>query len=41
MARVIASFVAESKKVTFDVKYSGLRPQNWPMSYVMGAQLAA
>ena len=28
MARVIASFVAESKKVTFDVKYSGLRPQN-------------
>jgi hypothetical protein len=28
MARVTADFVAEWKKVTFDVKYSDLRPQN-------------
>jgi hypothetical protein len=27
MARVTANLVAESKKVTFDVKYFGLRPQ--------------
>jgi len=42
MARVIASFVAESKKVTFDVKYSGLRPQNPADELCDGpAQLAA
>ena len=32
-----ASFVAESKKVTFDVKYFGLRPQAPSMRDVMGS----
>src|SRR6516165_8826146 len=35
------TFVAGSEKVTFDVKYSGLRPQNAADEYGMGARLAA
>jgi hypothetical protein len=36
MARVTASFVAESEKVTFDVKYFRPRPKTPSMSYVVG-----
>ena len=35
MARVTARFVAESEKVTFDVKY--FRPEASSTSYAMGA----